>query len=257
MKVRFLGAHNCETASTGLMCLLVDDKIALDAGSLTRNLSISKQLNLQAVVLTHGHFDHFRDVPMLGMNLYLHGRSLDLYGNAKTKENLTYCVLNGSVYSKFFDKPAGKPTFRFNVIEPDMSFKLAGYDFLAVDLPHSTPALGFQITDAEGKKLFYSGDTGPGLSRCFASISPDLMVIEVTGPSRYSDFFNTEGQHLTPELLGQELRAFQSLKDYLPPVACVHMSPFGEEEIAAEIDALSSELRSPVYLAREGMTVTV
>jgi len=257
MKVRFLGAHNCETASTGLMCLLIDDKLALDAGALTRHLSLSAMFNLSAVLLTHGHFDHFRDVPMLGMNLFLHGKSMDLYGNAQTRENLAYCVLNGTVYSKFFDKPAENPTFRFNVVEPNSSFKLGVYEVLAVDMPHSIPTLGYQVTEPSGKKLFYTGDTGPGLTQAIKNIAPDLLVVEVTGPSRYSEFFSAEGQHLTPELLSRELKSYQRLKGYLPPVACVHMSPSGEAEIEAEINSLSAELRSPIYLAHEGMTVTV
>ncbi len=257
MKITFLGAHNCETAATGLMCLLVDDVLALDAGSLTRRLSISAMINLQAVLLTHGHFDHIRDIPTLGMNLFLHGKSLDLYGNSKTRENLAYCLLNGTIYSKFFEKPAENPTFRFNVVEPNLPFKLSEYEVLALDMPHSIPTLGYQLTDSAGKKFFYSGDTGPGLSQSIKSIAPDMLVVEVTGPSRYTDFFTTEGQHLTPELLGRELRDFQRLKGYLPPVACVHMSPGGENEIEAEIGTLSSELRTPIYLACEGMTVTV
>jgi len=32
MKIRFLGAHNTETSSSGLMCLLLDEAVALDAG---------------------------------------------------------------------------------------------------------------------------------------------------------------------------------------------------------------------------------
>ncbi len=257
MKITFLGAHNCETATTGLMCLLVDDVLALDAGALTRRLSVSAMFDLQGVLLTHGHYDHIRDIPTLGMNLFLHGKNLDLYGNAKTRENLAYCLLNGTIYSKFFEKPADNPTFRFNVIEANVPFKLGEYEVLALDMPHSIPTLGYQLSDASGKKFFYTGDTGPGLSQAIKNIAPDLLVVEVTGPSRYTDFFTTEGQHLTPELLGRELQNFQRLKGYLPPVCCVHMSPGGETEIEAEIAALSADLRSPIYLAREGMTVTV
>jgi ribonuclease BN (tRNA processing enzyme) len=239
------------------MCLLIDDVLALDAGALTRRLSLSALFNLEAVLLTHGHFDHIRDIPTLGMNLFLHSKSMSLYGNAQTRENLAYCLLNGTVYSKFFEKPAETPTFRYNVVESNIAFKVGEYEVLALEMPHSIPTLGYQVTDSHGKKLLYTGDTGPGLAQSIKTIAPDLMVVEVTGPSRYSEFFSTEGQHLTPELLGRELQTFQRLKGYLPPVVCVHMSPGGEAEIEAEIETLSAELRSPIYLAHEGMTVTV
>ncbi|AKG53209.1 CAMP phosphodiesterases class-II:metallo-beta-lactamase-like protein [Dehalogenimonas sp. WBC-2] len=258
MKLRFLGAHNVETASTGLSCLLVDDVVALDAGALTRHLSPSAMFNLQGVLLTHGHYDHIRDVPALGMNLYLNGKTLDLYGNSSTKENLAGCLMNGTIYSKFLEKPPENPTFCFNIIEPDMAFQLGKYEVLAVELPHSLPALGYQMTDAGGKRIFYTGDTGPGLSRCFKSIAPDLMIVEVTASNRFTDFFSSaEGQHLTPELLRRELKTFQRLRGYLPKIACVHMSPGNESEIEAEINDIAAELNSQIYLAREGMTVTI
>jgi ribonuclease BN (tRNA processing enzyme) len=257
MKITFLGTHNCETATTGMGSLLVDDQIVLDAGALTRNLTIKQMLNIKAVILTHGHFDHFRDVPALGMNLFLNGRSLDLYGGEETRHILASHVFNGTVYSTFFDSPTSKPTLRFHPLKSGCSAKIAGYDVLPVALPHPVPALGYQLTDASGKRFFYSGDTGVGLSRCFELINPDFMAIEVTASSKYTAFFFARNQHLTTETLAQELKVFRELKGYLPPVACVHLNPFGEPEIAAEIDALSAELRSPVYLAREGMIVNL
>ena len=258
MKIRFLGTHNVETAATGMSCILVDDTLALDAGALTRHLSLAAMSNLSAVLLTHGHFDHIRDIPSLGMNLYLSGKSLDLYGNSQTRENLMYCLINGTLYSKFFEKPADKPTFRYNIVETGTPFNLGKYEVLAVETPHSIPSIGYQITDSGGKRLFYTGDTGPGLSQCFKAIAPDLMVVEVTASSRFTDFFSSsEGQHLTPELLRRELIAFQQLKGYLPEVACVHMSPSIETEIETEIDAMAAELKMRIYLAREGMTVTI
>ena len=258
MKLRFLGTHNVETASTCLGCLLVDEVVALDAGALTRHLSPVAMFNLQGVFLTHGHYDHIRDVPALGMNLYLNGKTLDLYGNSSTKENLAGCLMNGTIYSRFLEKPPEKPTFRFNIIEPDTAFKFGKYEVLAVELPHSLPALGYQLTGADGKRIFYTGDTGPGLSKCFKSIAPDVMIVEVTASNRFTDFFsNAEGQHLTPELLRRELKTFQRLKGYLPKIACVHMSPGIESEIEAEIKDIAAELNTQIYLAREGMTVTI
>ena len=257
MKIKFLGAHNCETSTTGMMCIMVDDKVVLDAGALTRNLTLEAMLNLEAVVLTHGHFDHLRDVPALGMNLFLNARSLDIYGSEPTRQSLADHIFNGAIYSRFFGSPEGNPTFRFNIVKEETVFKLGEYEVLPVSVPHPVPALGYQLTDAAGKRFFYSGDTGIGLSRHFDVINPDFMAIEVTGASKYTEFFTIRNQHLTPETLSRELKLFRELKGYLPPVICVHINPFGEPEIAAEIDALSAELRSPVHLAREGMTVNI
>lgn len=258
MKVRFLGTHNVETASTAMSCVLVDDTLALDAGSLTRSLSLEQMQELTAVLLSHGHFDHVRDIPSLGMNLYLNGGSLDLYGNNGTRENLEYCLINGTMYSRFLEKPAEAPTFRYHLVEPGSSFKVGSYEVLTVATPHSVPSQGYQITADSGRRLFYTGDTGPGLSRCFEQVDPNLIIVELTAPTRFTEFFaSAEGQHLTPELLRRELEDFRKMKGYLPEVACIHMSPSVESEIEREIKEVAAEMNARIYLAGEGMELAV
>jgi ribonuclease BN (tRNA processing enzyme) len=104
MKIRFLGAHNVETASTKLPGLLVDGVLALDAGSLTSTLSIEEMISLKAVLLTHQHYDHLRDMPMLGMNLFLNKKSTTIYGAVEVRDALTAHLLNGPLYPRFLEK---------------------------------------------------------------------------------------------------------------------------------------------------------
>ncbi len=102
MKVRILGAHNTESRQTRMMTVLVDDVIALDAGALTSSLSFRSQLKIKAVLITHPHYDHIRDVPAFSMNLFLRGRSFDLFGSAAVRDTLQAHFLNGQVYPDFF-----------------------------------------------------------------------------------------------------------------------------------------------------------
>jgi len=48
------------------MSLLVDEELAIDAGSLASGLTFEEQARLSAVLLSHGHYDHVRDVPAVG-----------------------------------------------------------------------------------------------------------------------------------------------------------------------------------------------
>ena len=68
MKIKVLGAHNAESKYTALTCLLIDDKLVLDAGSLTSKMSFARQEKIRAILLTHGHYDHIRDVPAFAFN---------------------------------------------------------------------------------------------------------------------------------------------------------------------------------------------
>ena len=58
MRLRVLGCHGGESATHRTTCFLIDDVLALDAGALTRGLSVPEQAKIDAVVLSHIHLDH-------------------------------------------------------------------------------------------------------------------------------------------------------------------------------------------------------
>ena len=60
MELRILGSHNMESRDTRFETYLIDGILALDAGGLTCALTFEEQENIQAIVLTHPHFDHIR-----------------------------------------------------------------------------------------------------------------------------------------------------------------------------------------------------
>lgn len=254
MKIQFLGAHNCETSATRLVSILIDDVLALDAGSITSNLSIEAQLNLKAVLLTHHHYDHIRDIPALGMNALFYETSVPVYATRAVRDALASHWLNGTIYSSFLEKPEENPRIKFTVIEPGKPFKIADHEILPVPVNHSAPTVGYQITSPDGKSLFYTGDTGPGLSEAWPDVEAQVLITEVTAPNRYEKFGRLK-LHLTPGLLKEELLAFQKVKGRLPQVFLVHMNPKQEKEIETEVRQLSNELGTSITLAHEGLEV--
>ncbi len=256
MKIKFLGAHNCESATTKLVSLLVDGVLALDAGGLTSSLSIQKQLALKGVLLTHYHYDHVRDIPALAMNALFYETSAPVYSTQAVREALAAHFLNGTIYSEFLERPPENPRIRFTVVQPLKAFSIEGYTILPVPVVHSVPATGYQVTSPDGRAVFYSGDTGPGLSAAWQHVSPQVLITEVTAPNRFTDF-GRRLLHLTPDLLKEELLVFRQLKGYLPAVVLVHMNPRQEREIAREIAALSIELEVSISLAYEGLLIQV
>jgi ribonuclease BN (tRNA processing enzyme) len=256
MQIHILGAHHYESQDTKCISILIDNKIVIDAGGLTSNLSIQNQMNLQAILLTHKHYDHIRDVPMIALSLYRHGASIDIYSTSDVRNTIETHFLNGKVYPRFQEMPEAKPTIRFYPVIPYEPEIIDGYRILALPVNHDGITVGYQVTDNEGKSLFYSADTGPGLIDCWQYLSPQLFVIDVTVPNRYEDLASNSG-HLTPGLLKEELVKFQQIRGYLPEIIVVHMDPALEEEIREEIMAVSESLDAPIALAYEDMKLDI
>jgi ribonuclease BN (tRNA processing enzyme) len=256
MDITILGAHNTESKETGLVTLLIDGIMAIDAGALTSRLSLAEQLKLKAILLTHQHYDHIRDIPAIGMNYFIKRKILDVYGIASIYESLAAHMLHEDIYSNFLKIPAGKPTIRFNLLEPDREDIIYGYHVLPVPVDHSKPTVGFLITSTDGKTMFYTSDTGPGLTDVWQKVSPQMLIIETTASSEFEDAA-IERKHLTPSLLEKELQYFRDIKGYLPPTILVHMNPQEEKQIAAEVSQVAEKLGVSIRLGYEGMQLHI
>ena len=252
MKIRFLGVHNCESQNTKLTSLLIDDILVVDAGGLTSSLSFAAQQKLKAILLTHQHYDHIRDVPAIVFNFAMANAAIDIYSILPVYEILNTNLLNGKVYPKFLGWPQENPKINFTVVEPHQTEQIKGYSILPIPVNHSVPTVGYQITSPDGKVVFYTGDTGPDLAGCWECIAPQLLIIETSAPDRFEAFYKKRG-HLTPTLLKQELTSFRELKGYLPQVVIVHLNPGLEEETKAEIAAVAEDLNHPISIGYEGM----
>jgi len=256
MRLRFLGAHNCESVTTRYMSLLVDGVLALDAGGLTSALTFEEQTALKGLLLTHQHYDHVRDVPALGMNLYLMERRLTLYASAETRDTVAAHLLDGELYPDFLRRPEAAPTLAFETVTSGRSLEIAGYRVTPFAVPHSVPALAYLVADPGGGSLLYTGDCGPGLRDIWAQAAPDLLVIEVTASNRFG-FIGDEGRHPTPALLKAELLSFNQVRGYFPGVVTVHSSPLIEAEIVAELAQVAAEIGADITPAYEGLEITV
>jgi ribonuclease BN (tRNA processing enzyme) len=255
MNITTLGAHNCESQNTRLTTLLIDDIIAIDAGALTSSLTFPAQRQIKAILLTHQHYDHIKDIPTIAFNFAMAWTTLNIYSTLPVYQALNL-ILGNKLYPNFLEFPQENPSLKFNLIELYQATQIEGYGVLALPVNHSTPTVGYQVTSPEGKTVFYTGDTGPGIEDCWQRISPQLLITEVSAPNRFQELYQRRG-HFTPDLLQEELVSFRELKGYLPQVVIVHMNPELEEEIKAELATLAQTLGHPVTPAYEGMQITL
>ncbi len=119
MNIKVLGAHHDESRSSRYLSLLVDNKLAIDAGSLSSGLSLPEQRQLKVILLTHQHYDHVRDVPCIAIVLYHSGKNLRIYTTSTVKEALKNHLVDGALFPRFLELPPEKPTIEFVLLKPE------------------------------------------------------------------------------------------------------------------------------------------
>ena len=254
MRLKILGAHNCESSSARLTSLLIDGRLALDAGSLTSTLTLDEQSGLRSILLTHHHFDHVRDLCTLGMNVFTTG-PVNIYAPQGVIDVISSYLFDGVMYVDFLHHPTPeKPALKLNPLEPHKEVIIEGYTVLPLPVKHSIPAVGYRVTAPDGRTLFYTGDTSRGLAQVWEAVSPDLLVTEVTVPNKYQKAAEEHG-HMSPRDLQSELADFKRIRGCLPPVVVVHMSPHIEDVIRQEIAQVAAELEAEITPGHEGMEV--
>lgn len=256
MEIRILGAHNCESPDTRLTSLLIDQALVIDAGSITSSLPFSVQRGLKAILLTHHHFDHIRDLATLGLNLYAQ-RTVELYALESVLDVVSSYLFSDEIYLDFRNRPTPeKPTFKVCPLEPYKEVVIQGYAVLPLPVNHGVSAVGYQITSQDKKSFFFSGDTGRNTPTLWEMVSAQFLIIEVTLPNSYRTLAIESG-HLTPQLLKEELSELRGVRSSLPPVVTVHMNPELEGEIMVEVEQISRELGAKITLGYEGMAIVL
>lgn len=251
MKIRVLGAHQCESITTKCFSLLIDEVLAVDAGSLTSSLSFDEQQRIRAILLTHYHYDHIKDIPTLGLNTLRSGKTR-VFSTEVVKEALFQHILNGDIWPDLTELPsAQQPTMTFHSLEPGQALDVDGYEVLPVPVRHAVPTVGYQIA-CNGRRLFYTGDTGGRLAPVWKCIEPDLLITEVTFADVLVGLAH-QAEHLTPCLLKEELKSFRRIKGYLPAVLVVHVNPAFEQEIRTQIEKVAADLGTKITVAHEGL----
>lgn len=248
MEIRVLGAHNLESNETRHTCLLVDGVLGLDAGSLVSALDFSEQSLIKALLITHRHFDHTRDIPTLGLARQGDQESIDVYSLGETLESVHDHLIDGDVYPDFTRGLNGTPPkYRFHPVEPGISFQVLDYHVTPVPVPHPVPALGYIVRADSGRSMAYTGDTGGDLMPFLKGEAvPEVLFVDVTFPDAMEAHARLTG-HLTPSLLRRQLQMAlennPSLpKPSLPKIVAVHMSPAHQDQLERQLSALADEM---------------
>ncbi len=237
MRIEVLGSYGGESVHCRLTCLLINETIALDAGSLAQTLPIERQRKVESVVLTHSHMDHTSSLPFFVENVYGGERtSIDVYASATTTYSIRKHLFNNASWPDFTRLPNNLlPSIRFREIEEEVPFTLKGVRFTPFSVDHLVPTFGYLI-EHEGTSVVWSSDTGPTVRLWeIANAAPGLEAVFLdtsfeNSMQRIADL----SLHLTPQTMEAEVAKLE--RDV--PVLLHHLKPPCIENIVREVKAL-------------------
>src|SRR5207253_897656 len=181
--------------------------LAIDAGGLSTSLTREEQMQIEAVLITHRHFDHIKDLPGLAHTVW-ETKDLQLYCIADTRDALQAHMFNGVVWPALRKREEGYYAVVFNEVEAGRAFDLLGYSIYPVAMSHTVPTVGYCVAK-DGKSIFYTADTRGTGDPPWADLRPDVLLAETTMSSEYEQSAQRFG-HMSPVALERELRAFHA-----------------------------------------------
>jgi ribonuclease BN (tRNA processing enzyme) len=241
MDFRVLGAFGGDSPQCRMTSFLVDGTVAVDAGAITRALSIAEQRAIRHVLITHTHMDHTASLPFLIENIFGNTQeAVSFYSTAQVLATVRRHLFNNDTWPDFTRIPNQLyPAVRFVAIEPDRPFVIGGLangdlEVTAVTVNHLVPTTGLLLRQGPASALFTS-DTGPteGVWE-LANRADDLVacITECSFPNRLQRVADVS-LHLTPHGLTDELRKLARAV----PVYLYHFKPPYVDELRRELAA--------------------
>src|SRR5262245_8566681 len=107
MHLKILGCHGGESPSHRTTCFLIDNKLALDAGAITRGLSVHEQTEIDHVIVSHSHLDHVRDLGLLGDNVIgRRKKPVEMWASEECADALEKHFFNNKLWPDFTKIPS-------------------------------------------------------------------------------------------------------------------------------------------------------
>ena len=232
-------AQGMATLEQRLTCFVIDDCVAVDAGSLAIALTNEQRSKVRDIIVTHPHMDHIASLPIFIDDLFPSlQQPMRVHATPEVIELLERDVFNWNVYPRFSElKNNYGPVMEYVPIPRGKAFQVSHLDVIAVPVNHIVPTIGLVVTDGQ-KRVAFSSDTAEteefwkivnGLKEL------DALLIEASFPNRLAKLAQVS-LHFTPASLGQELK---KLSHNGMDIMAVHLKPSYRDEIIEQLNALN------------------
>jgi ribonuclease BN (tRNA processing enzyme) len=226
------------TLEQRLTCFLIDERVAVDAGSIALALNSEQRENVRDIIVTHPHMDHIASLPIFIDDLFPTLRSpVRVYATPEVIQLLDRDIFNWNVYPRFSElKNDYGPVMEYVPIPAGKEFKIAHLTVTAVAVNHIVPTIGLIVSDGKSTVAFSSdtSETEEFWNVINRSKGINAILIEASFPDSMAKLAEVS-RHFTPASLERELR---KLNHNGLDILAVHMKPAYREMIIDELKAL-------------------
>ncbi len=219
-------------------CFVIDDVVAIDAGSLAHAATDSHRKNLRDIIITHAHLDHIAGLPLFVDDLFstLNG-PVRVHAAREVIDILERDIFNWSVYPRFSELTNDNgAVLEYSTLVPMAETEIRHLTLRPIEVNHKVPTCGFVISDGRST-IAFTGDTAEtdAFWNELKSVSKlDALFIECAFPDELSELAEVS-HHLTPKGLAGEIEKFD---DANCRVFVINLKPMYRERIIEQINAL-------------------
>jgi len=231
-------AQGHATLEQRLTCFLIDDCVAVDAGSIAIALTAEQRSKVHDIIVTHPHMDHIASLPIFIDDLYpTLQQPMRIHATAEVISLLERDVFNWNVYPRFSDlKNDYGPVMQYVPIPAEGTFKVAHLDVKAVPVNHIVPTVGLLVSDGKSSVAFSSdtAETDEFWTMVNQTKHLDALFIEASFPDEMAKLAEVS-RHFTPASLGNELK---KLTHNGMDILAVHLKATHRDVIVKQLEAL-------------------
>lgn len=233
-----------------LTSYIINDSLAIDAGSLAIGLTHEEQLRIRSIVITHAHLDHIISLPLLVTDLFDELREpIHLYATPSDFDAVKEHLLNQRVWITMETmKNSHTELLAFHPMRAGESFSAEGLKITPIPVTHTILTHGLIVEDDQTALLF-TADTG-ATERIWQVAQEcrnlKAVFIDLSFPNKLTQLARVSCHH-SPETLLQELPKIKA--DV--PIYAVHVKAAYFGQVAAEIAALDNPRIQMAEIGRE------
>src|SRR5687768_15211432 len=130
-------------------CFVIDDVVAIDAGSLAHAVTDLQRKNLRDIIITHAHLDHIAGLPLFVDDLFATlTEPVRVHAAKEVIDVLERDIFNWSVYPRFSQLTNDNgAVLEYSTLVPMAESRIRHLTFKPIEMNHKVPTCGFVISD--------------------------------------------------------------------------------------------------------------